>query len=385
MFLGSTLEPLQRWAPSDHGDNYWLDIISTIADKVDVVVAPIVGTPSKRCPLPMVAALPSNIERWGNLAWKLESNYVIKNILFTRAYRWIERTAKDLRIDQIHFIENYGPIQKALSRINVAKSITQTHYDPRYPFYDAILRTSLEPFDAIVTGSQHLALRLRERCTTKVIRSIPWAVSFDRLNNEPTNGKANSKARFGLKADSKVVLWSGFISVAAEERELNLCLKLAKQLVGEIRNLEFVFAFKRHWNNLARAKYKQLEGPGIHIMPLQSRAEFLELVRASDLLFSPCLNKEAIIGVPLTWLECMALGVPIVTTNVPALDEVISNNRNGILLSDLKQAPEVLCQLLHDPADIERLSIGARNTIRSKFGIERAADAYLSLWSSIVR
>lgn len=251
-----------------------------------------------------------------------------------------------------------------------------------YPLYDSMLKISLRPFDAIATGSELLATKLRESSVdSATIRSIPWAVSLGSLdNNDANNGQIRS--RLGLAPGSRVILWSGFISSVVGEDEFQYSVRTAKRILAELKDVEFVFVFKRpHFRN----EYKQLESSRIKVVYSRSRAEFLDLVRISTLLLSLSFNRKAIVGVPLSWLECMALGVPVVTTNIQGIDESIVDGKNGIVMSDINQASEILRQLLRDPSRIGRLSHSARKTVEEKFEIRRVAKEYLSLWSSVVQ
>lgn len=376
MILGSRLQTLQEWKPTAHGHNFWLDIISAVAPKVDqVVIASIQGKPYQNDrPAIVVTELPFEIRHE-----RLEPNPYLKTALFIGAYAWVDKIVRKFDIDVMHLIDNYGPIQIALSRVKVKKTIFQAHYDPRYRMYDQFLRMSLRPFDTVIAGSNQLADRFRELCLApRSVEAIPLAVSLDSLDGEVVDER-RTRAHLGIKSDSKIILWSGFISTVVGEPEFIFSLRVAKQLIDKISGIEFVFAFKKeHF----RKDYKKFEEVGIRIIPIPSRTEFLELARISELLFSPCLNDRAIVCPPLTWLECMAYGVPIVTTNVRGVDEIIHDRQNGIIMLDPNKASELLYQLVRNQAK-ETLIVEARETVRKRFEISDAASAYLRIWSSL--
>jgi len=377
MLLGSRLTPIQEWKPTAHGDNFWLDAIPAIAREVEqIIMVSITGRrPQGACPVPTLRIFPVE------LGDKLEPNYILKTILFAGAYTSILKLIKKYDIDVVHLIDNFGPIQMVFRRGEVAKTIFQLHYDPRHPIYDEFLRASLSPFDAIVTGSDCLAEKLRSLgLGTRALETIPWAVTLDPYRDK-TNDEARIRSRLGLAAGAKVVLWSGFINAVVGRPEFLFSVQVAKRILHELRDVVVVFAFKgMHFDR----EYTRFEEDRIRVIPLRSKPQFLEVVRISSLLLSPCFNHKAILAPPLTWLECMARGVPIVTTSVPGVDELIHNGENGIILSDPDHAAEVMTDVLRDPRKTATLASAAKKTIAEKFEIHKAIKAYLRLWSSLV-
>jgi len=385
MIIGSRLEAIQRSRPAAYGHTFWLDMISEISRKADqVVVASIGGTSyQKDCrtytllpfPLPLLYQCATS-----RAQERLELHYLFRTVLFAEACTWIRKFVNNNGIDVVHLIDNYGPIQAILSTIKAKKTISHVHYEPTFPSYDQLLRLSLRPFDAIVAGSNMVAQRLGKlRNPSAVIETIPWGVPSDSFD-KATVGEARTRSVLGLGAETTIVLWTGFIRTVVRPAELLFSVGVAKRIVRKLPDVVFVFAFK---GQQFRHEYLNFEQRGIRVVPLSSRTEFLELVRISSLLFSPCLNRRATISAPLSWLECMAVGVPVVTTDVAGAEEVVANDKNGVILADLEETEGHLCALLRDRQRIERLGMAAKETVESKFQVDRLAAAYLNLWGSL--
>jgi glycosyltransferase involved in cell wall biosynthesis len=86
-------------------------------------------------------------------------------------------------------------------------------------------------------------------------------------------------------------------------------------------------------------------------------------------------------------LEAMALGVPVVATDVGGLGEVVTSNVNGVLVPPKKpeELAEAVCGLLKDPARAARLGREARDTVKAKFSVEKMVADYERLYHEVQR
>lgn len=72
-------------------------------------------------------------------------------------------------------------------------------------------------------------------------------------------------------------------------------------------------------------------------------------------------------GIPL--IEAMSLGCPVITTDIPVIDELIKNGENGLLfpLEDVAGLAKAVIRLLQDPALHQRLAQGGYETVQRYF------------------
>lgn len=92
-------------------------------------------------------------------------------------------------------------------------------------------------------------------------------------------------------------------------------------------------------------------------------------------------------GLPMSVIEAMAHGLPVVTTRVGGLPDIVEDGVNGFLIEpgDVQRLAHYIVELARDPG--LRLEMGTKNRILAmeSFGRERIADRVLQLYESLMR
>lgn len=88
-------------------------------------------------------------------------------------------------------------------------------------------------------------------------------------------------------------------------------------------------------------------------------------------------------GLPLSMLEAMASGLPIVTTNVGAIPSVIDNISTGLLAKpgDAKDISEKLNQYLSNSQLANSYAIAGKQLVSEKFNLGDTVEQYLALYN----
>ncbi len=136
---------------------------------------------------------------------------------------------------------------------------------------------------------------------------------------------------------------------------------------------------------VVRRRVKEL-GLTSHITflgPLRQDQLFLEYQRAS-LFCLPCrvLDDGDRDGIPNVLMEAMACGVPVVTTTISGIPELITDSVNGVLIppEDPAALAAAILRLHRDPQLATRLATTAQATIREHFDGDLLANQLAMLF-----
>jgi L-malate glycosyltransferase len=90
-------------------------------------------------------------------------------------------------------------------------------------------------------------------------------------------------------------------------------------------------------------------------------------------------------GIPQTIIESMACGVPAIITDVGGARELVTQGETGIIVRrrSARAIGEALAWIYEHPAERRLMGQAARESIRTRFAMEHAVEAHLSLYKSL--
>jgi glycosyltransferase involved in cell wall biosynthesis len=151
-------------------------------------------------------------------------------------------------------------------------------------------------------------------------------------------------------------------------------------IVGE--HGEHEAEIRRRIDALGLADSVRLAGP-------MEQTKLFEEYRSAGVFCLPCrvLENGDRDGIPNVLMEAMACGLPVVTTPVSGIPEIIRDGFNGRLVppDDPTALADALLGLDADPALAQSLSAEARATVRERFDGERFAAELAELFREVLR
>jgi len=272
----------------------------------------------------------------------------------------------------VHWFEHYGAIHRVLQMMypRTTNCITLFSYLKRYAAYDALLKLSLRGFNRIVTTTKEFRRILASLgIDSRRITVIPLGV--DTSYFRPPPDKSVQKSMLGLGQDARVITYFAQITPSIEN-DFRGMLEIALGAHSVDNNLKFLFCFKNLPADVAR-----LEIPGVKFF---GRVDVRSILWATDLLALPFTASTPYAVQPLTAVEALACGVPLIALRHPALEELVVDGVNGVLVSEFQELHGRLVGIVNQSSTLSTMSIEARQTASEKFDIKSVAQSYLNLW-----
>jgi glycosyltransferase involved in cell wall biosynthesis len=108
------------------------------------------------------------------------------------------------------------------------------------------------------------------------------------------------------------------------------------------------------------------------------------LLHAADVAVLP--SHGVVETLPLAVIEAMAVGIPVVASEVGSMAELIRDGESGFLIpaADAVALAERLAHIFQDPAGARDMGTRGREVVRGRFSIERTVRSYETLFEELV-
>mgnify|MGYP001555371787 FL=1 len=123
---------------------------------------------------------------------------------------------------------------------------------------------------------------------------------------------------------------------------------------------------------------KQKLGDTVKLLGAHSQDEVLERYRKSHLFVLPCIvgsdgNRD---GLPVSIVEALSCGLPVVTTAVTGIPEVVQHQHNGLIVPehDPKSLADSIQTLIADEGLYKQLKQNARLSVVDRFDKDKTID-----------
>ena len=306
--------------------------------------------------------------------------------------RHLRRDPPDVLHTTLFESDLVGRLAAAGTEVPVLTSLVNTTYDsirledprlsaPKLALVKRIdrwsARTMTDHFHAITeavkrSSVDHLGLR-EERVTV-----IPRGRDEARLGAPSKERRARARLTHGVSDRAELAVVVG----RQEHQKGHVHLLRATACLARSRPelVTLIAGREGHETTRLRTLHRRLDLGG-RVRFLGNRDDVPELLAAADLFVFPSLYE----GLGGALIEAMALGLPIVCSDLPAVREVVEHGRNADLVEPA--APEALAEamarLLDDRDRRRAYGRRSRSIYEARFGIKQCADAHARLYRTI--
>jgi N-acetyl-alpha-D-glucosaminyl L-malate synthase BshA len=240
------------------------------------------------------------------------------------------------------------------------------------PAYHSINTLSVEKADAVTAVSSFMAREAYERLgLNSDIQVIPNFVDTNVFSPAPCDDLETNFGEF-------IVTHVSNFRPVKRIQDLIYAMKIISKEAPDVRLVLVGDGPERH--NVERL-ISQLDLKEKVILT-GFRSDVPNLLRCSDAVVI-CSETES---APLTLLEGLSCGLPVVATNVGGIPEILKDGVNGFLVEP-KHPEEIADRLLLLNSDKNlrsRLSIEARKTIEKKYTAEKVVHQYEKIYNRVI-
>jgi len=324
--------------------------------------------------------------------WPLKA-YPISTFLSPSAVRQVFRLARDLRKIRPHVLHSYNFYANVFSipaaRLAGVPCIVASIRDMGVymtPMQKRVHRSVCRLADRVAVNAEAIKTWLAESgYPAEKIRVIRNGVEIP--EHADTDSRAELRAELGIPISASVAIMTARLNPKKGVEDL---LVAAVKVLGEMPNAWFVIvgdvvlqsrekerAYSERLNTLA------LElGISERVLFTGYRRDVAALLKMADVSVLPSWSE----GLPNAVLEAMAAGVPVVSTRVGGVPELIDDGVTGVLVDphDVAGLGRALIRVMSDRALAKRISSAARERASVDFSFDRVVGVTEALYREVL-
>ncbi|MDQ6843546.1 MAG: WcaI family glycosyltransferase [Bacteroidota bacterium] len=329
-----------------------------------------------RCPH-YVPKKPSGLKRiLSEFTFLFSSSFVVLGTLFKRKYDFVFTVAPPFHLGLHAFLYKKIKGAKLLYhiqdlQIEVAQNLKIINSKSFFKLLFGVEKFILNRADHISSISAGMIRNIKIKCDKEIFFLPNWV---DIENFYPLYNKQKLKALFGLKAEDRIILYSGAIG---EKQGLEAILHAAKHFQN-VPDLKFVICGSGPYKEdlIEMSKDMKLQNViFIHLQPVENLNSLLNVANAHLILQK---NGASDLTMPSKLSTILAVGGLAIVTASPgsSLYEVINKSKTGILIEPENQ--EALNASIHYAISNthKQLEINARQYAENHLSIDKILSAF---------
>ena len=249
-----------------------------------------------------------------------------------------------------------------------------TDMDASVSFYEKLDRMFLKRFfRRVVVVTEKMLPDLRP----EIKRVIPNGIDADGLKSDQEK-RVTFRSKYSVDAGDILV---GTVGRLSKEKNQKMFLQAIEPVLQRDRRVKAVIVGsgpeERNLRDFARSR--QIAERVIFTGNVE---DMVSVYSSLDIFVISSVTE----GVPLTVLEAMAFGLPVIATRVGGIPQVIEEGRSGILIDarDTEALRKTIDGLIHEPSQGQRLGETAQSIIRKNHSLERMCSGYRKVYGEVL-
>ena len=210
---------------------------------------------------------------------------------------------------------------------------------------------------------------------------IPNGVNTDKFSPLSKEERARVRENLGIDKGSIVV---SIVAALRPEKNHRLFLKAASRVVNSSENFTFLIIGDGAERG-SLEKFSEELGLKDKVKFIGVRDDVENILGITDI--SVLCSYPVVETFPLSLLEAMSCGVPVISTDVGSIGEFLESGKNGILIEsgNLDALAGSILKLAMDHELRERLGQEGRKTVVERFSVDLMVNRYVELFMNLAR
>lgn len=269
------------------------------------------------------------------------------------------------------------------SKPRKVKLITTLHgwtkAEARVKFYECIDSFIMKHFEQVISVSDKIrGSLLKKGFSSKKIIVIHNGVETDYFGKKVVG--VEYKKRIGIEGNFNVI---GTVGRLSAEKGQKYLIEAVSEIVKHSPNTVFLIVGDGPFKKLLKDTVISL-GLERHIIFTGSfpREEMKNIYSLMDIFILPSLTE----GFGLALVEAMAMGIPVIATNVGGIPEIIEHGKTGYLVppADAKAISKAIIDLLSDKTKSELMGKAGQNFAKQEFSIYKSVTQIEQVYKNLV-
>ncbi|MDO9575956.1 MAG: glycosyltransferase family 4 protein [bacterium] len=305
----------------------------------------------------------------------------------------LTRIIKQKKIDLVH---SQGARADFFSRIaarlvkmpvvvsTMAAPVGEYNVNPiKKAVYVVLDRFSERFVDRFIVVAEHLGRKLIQ---IHKISSHKVVKIYNGVEIEPDAGCRMSDVRKKIMQELMIpedVMLIGTIGRLVWEKGLPYFIQAIKEIDArcKMQDVRYLIVGEGELKESLKFKVKSLKLEG-RVIFTGFRQDIKEILGALDILVLPSIRE----GQPMITLETMAMGKPIVATDIEGVNETVVNGITGILVppKNSRALAEAIVCLLKDKKKAREMGQAGRRVVEEKFNLKDKIEQHKRLYETII-
>jgi glycosyltransferase involved in cell wall biosynthesis len=191
--------------------------------------------------------------------------------------------------------------------------------------------------------------------------------------------QARLRQELGIEQQRVVIM----VARLVKEKGIKEYLEAANRICQSVSDVVFLLVGPLETEEAREILADEPRGIPNTIRYLGQRNDVPALLALSDIFVLPSYYRE---GLPRVLLEAGAMGLPLITTEMPGCCETVQPGWNGLLVPprDSSALAVAVSQLLSEEEKRHQMGVRSRQYIGDHFGLSGVADAYEEIYRSVL-